>query len=99
MLGLDTTTYPLWPAYLPAQPIKINGETYAKGVGVPPGDLLVMLDGGWEGFEADIGVQTGSTGTGLFVVIVDGQELFNSGLMTEKDEARRFKVSLAGGQQ
>lgn len=99
MLGLDTTTYPLWPAYLPAQPIKINGETYAKGVGVPPGDLLVMLDGRCEGFEADVGVQTGSTGTALFVVIVDDKELFNSGLMTEKDEAKRVKVSLAGGQQ
>ena len=99
MLGIDSTVYPLWPAYIPAEPLKIKGQLYTKGLGVPPGDLLVMLDGRYQSLLADVGVQTGSAGTGSFAVIVDGKELFSSGPMTAQDPPKKVGVSLGGAQQ
>ena len=99
MLGLDTTSYPLWPVVIPGEPIRIKGQTYAKGIGAPYSGITIMLDGRYAAFEAEAGVQTGSTGAGYFTVTVDGKQLFNSGTMTEKDEAKKVKVVLTGAQE
>jgi len=99
MLGLDTTSYPLWPKVIPGQPLSIAGQSYAKGVGAPNGEIVVVLDGQYELFEAQVGVQTGDQGIAIFTVSVDGQRRFESGEMKDGDAAKPVSVSLVGAQQ
>jgi hypothetical protein len=58
-----------------------------------------MLDGDYETFAAEVGIQAGTTGSAVFQVFVDGQLRFDSGLMSENDEARPVQVSVAGAQE
>ncbi len=99
MLGADTTTYPLWPAPIPGEQIKIKDKTYEKGVGSPYGDIQIMLDGKYERFESDIGIQPGSEGIGTFRVAVDGKIMYESGNMTAEDDAKHVSVSLKGAKE
>lgn len=96
-MGTDTTSYTVWPKYELGAPINIAGKDYAKGLGVDgSGEMALMLDGEYETFEAEVGIQTGSTGSAVFRVIVDGKEVYHSDQITDKDEARPLKVSVAG---
>ncbi|MHB0998630.1 MAG: NPCBM/NEW2 domain-containing protein [Armatimonadota bacterium] len=99
IMGADTTCYPLWPQPIPGAPLQIKEKTYEKGIGAPYGDILIMLDGEYESFESDIGVQPGTTGIAVFQITVDGKVVFNSGEMTEKDDARHVSIPLKGAQQ
>ena len=99
MLGLDATSYPLWPKAMPGEPLSIAGKRFAKGIGAPHGDIVVVLDGEYDAFEAEVGVQTGDEGTAYFVVLVDGKQLFESGEMRGGDAAKQVRVPLAGAKQ
>ncbi len=37
MLGLDATSYPLWPKATPGDPLSIAGQSYSKGIGASHG--------------------------------------------------------------
>ncbi len=99
IIGLDTTTYPLWPKVLPGAPLKIKGKAYAKGVGAPPGPMTIMLDGQYEAFEAEVGLQEGNPGSCVFTISVDGKPVFNSGPITHDQPAHPVRVSLAGANE
>lgn len=99
VLGLDTTSYPLWPKAIPGDPISLGGHPYEKGVGAPPGDVIVALDGEYSAFEAVVGVQDGDTGTAIFRVVVDGEVRFDSGVVEAGSPVQHIRVSLEGAQQ
>ena len=99
MLGLDATSYPLWPTARPGDPLSIAGRSFSKGIGAPHGDIVVELDGAYEAFEAKAGIQTGDQGTAYFAVTVDGKRVFESGEMKGGDAAKTVRVPLAGAKQ
>lgn len=99
IMGADTTAYPLWPQPIPGDLLRIKDKAYTKGLGAPYGDILIMLDGKYDAFESDIGVQPGTTGVAIFKVTVDGKLLYNSGDMTENDKAKHVSVSLKGAHE
>ena len=99
MLGLDATSYPLWPKATPGDPLSIAGQSYSKGIGASPGDIVVVLDGEYEAFAAEVGVQTGDEGTAVFAVTVDGERRFESGEMKSGDAAKKMHISLVGASQ
>ena len=96
MLGLDATSYPLWPKAMPGDPLSIAGRSFAKGIGAPHGEIVVVLDGQYALFEAQAGVQTGDEGVAYFTVTVDGEKRFESGEMKGGDTAKPVHVPLAG---
>jgi alpha-galactosidase len=65
--------------------IKLNGVTYAKGLGVNSySGLEYQLGGLATRLQADIGVddEVGSNGSVVFQVFADGLKVFDSGIMT-----------------
>jgi len=92
-------------AHAPGQaplPLQIKDKHYDKGLGHhAPGEILVDLDGLYETFEAEVGVQwqQGNTGSVVFQVFVDEEKRFDSGVMKEQDDARPINISVAGAQE
>lgn len=98
-LGINTCTHA--PGLTPLR-LRIKDTEYDRGLGHHAnGFLLVELDGEYEAFEAEVGVQwqQGTTGTVVFRVLVDGEVRFDSGVMREVDEPRKVRVDLAGAQE
>ena len=82
-----------------AQTLSIGGRTFAAGVATHAESILhIALDGKTERFTAYVGVDdaTGPRGSVRFRVFGDGKVLFDSGLMTGNDPAKRVDVSLVG---
>jgi hypothetical protein len=96
-LGLDTSVRP--PGGNPV-PLRISEREYARGLGHhAPGSIVVELDGEYEAFEAEVGVQwqgDSCAATVVFQVLVDGEVRFDSGVMTQRDKAKPVSVSLTG---
>ena len=83
------------------KPLRIGGETFAKGLGSHAGSALhVELFGETERFTARIGVDDETEGRGsvVFLVYGDGRRLFDSGVMHGGDPARVLDVDLRGVQ-
>ncbi len=101
-MGVDTTPYLVWPKQVPGKPLKIKDRDYAKGLGMwPPCEMLVAVDGDYEFFEAEAGVQHKpyAGGAAIMQVQVDGVTRFDSGTITENDAPKPVKVSLAGAKE
>ena len=101
-MGVDTTPYRVWPKAIVGMPIKIKDKDYAKGLGVDaPGEMVIALDGAYDSFTAEVGVQWqgNPVGDASFRVVVDGQECFNSGVMREADAAKPVSVPIAGAKE
>lgn len=82
-----------------ARTLSIGGRTFETGVATHAESICyIALDGKTERFTAWVGVDdaTGPRGSVRFKVFGDGKVLFDSGLMTGNDEAKRVDVSLAG---
>ena len=82
--------------------IKLNGVTYASGLGVHANSQLVYtLNGKYQWFMADVGVddEVGSSGSVVFQVYADDQLLFDSGRMTGNSATQAVKVDLTGKNQ
>jgi len=104
-LGIDAA------AHLPDRaglPLQIKDQHFAKGLGShAPGQIVVELDGDYDAFAADIGVQWqggappagGNVGSVVFQVYVDGEKRFDSGVVREADAPRAVNVPLAGAQE
>ena len=72
-------------------PLKIDGETFAHGVGTHAiSNLRVNLDGNARSFPAKVGLDDGAEGKGSieFVVVGDGKVLRKSGLMAGRQPAK-----------
>jgi len=82
--------------------IKLNGVTYASGLGVHANSQLIYnLGGKYQWFTSDVGVddEVGSGGSVVFQVYGDGQLLFDSGKMTGNSTTQSMKVDVSGKSQ
>ncbi len=98
-LGIDLCAHAPDQAGLPLQ---IKDKTYARGLGHhAPGEIVVELDGAYERFEAEVGVQTqpGSAGSVVFQVYVDDDKRFESGVMRNGEPPQPVNVPLRGAQE
>lgn len=97
-MGIDTCAH---ASGIKPLPLQIGEKTYAKGLGLHAnGELVIMLEGEYEAFEAEIGVQkqAQNVGTVVFQVFVDDQKRYDSGVMHESDPARKIRIPLTGAQ-
>lgn len=82
--------------------LQICDQAYEKGLGVhAPSETWIDLEGRFLSFQAEIGVQRQAQGVGsvVFQVYVDGEKCFDSGVMTEHDEARPVCIPVEGAQE
>ena len=83
--------------------IQIKDKQYSCGIGTQArSDIIADLNGEFEKFEAQIGVQWqggNSKASVIFQVFVDGEKRFDSGLIRENDQAQAVSISVAGGEQ
>ena len=99
-LGIDTTVRPSQTAT--ALPLRIADKTFQKGLGLHANaELIVLLDGRYEAFEAEVGVLPSNQpgGTVVFQVDVDGQRQYDSGIVRQGEAPRKIRVTLAGRKQ
>ena len=83
-------------------PLRIRGQSFATGVGVFAGSILVIPTlGHCQKFTASIGIDdaAGGKGSSAFEVWGDGKKLYDSGIMTGADAAKRIEVDLNGRMQ
>lgn len=88
-LGIDTCAHLHGTKGLP---LRIKDKVYTKGIGHhAPGEIIIELDGLYDFFEAEVGVQwqNGNVGSVVFQVYVDDEEKFDSGVMREEDHQSR----------
>jgi Domain of unknown function (DUF4347)/NPCBM/NEW2 domain/Glucose / Sorbosone dehydrogenase/FG-GAP-like repeat/Calx-beta domain len=81
--------------------LRLNGLTYAKGLGVHAGsDIIYALGGNYTSFISDIGVddEVGNNGSVVFQVWADGVNVFDSGAMTGSSTTRTLNVDVSGKQ-
>jgi hypothetical protein len=63
------------------KPITVNGQVFEKGLGVKAhSELVYKLDGSWDRFSGDVGVdsEVGNKGSVMFRVYADGKLVFES---------------------
>ena len=97
-LGIDCAAH----SGKPGLPLRIGDSNYSKGIGThAPGEMLIELDGGYTAFKASVGLQwqDGEEGSVVFKALVDGKELFNSGVMRKHDPAKPVNIPLAGADE
>lgn len=98
-LGVNTCAHA--PGQTPL-PLRIRDKEYSKGLGHhAPGEILIDLNGEYETFEAEVGVQWqgGNVGSVTFQVYVDGKKRFDSGVMRETDAPKPVRVSVKGANE
>ncbi|HVT87667.1 MAG TPA: NPCBM/NEW2 domain-containing protein [Tepidisphaeraceae bacterium] len=82
--------------------ITINGQTYAKGLGVHANsDIIINLVGGnYTQFLSDVGLddEVGTRGSAVFRVYLDGSTTpaFDSGVMSNSSPVQQVNLSLGG---
>ncbi len=89
---------------LHGSPIKIGDKEFEKGFGShAPGKIVYQLNGKYSNFSVHVGLDAYAYNRGgataEFIIKGDGKELFNSGLMTENEEAKKAEVSVKGIQK
>ncbi|GIV16050.1 MAG: hypothetical protein KatS3mg022_1485 [Armatimonadota bacterium] len=98
-MGINTCAHA--PGQTPL-PLRIRDKEYSKGVGHhAPGEIVIDLNGEYETFEAEVGVQwqDGNVGSVTFQVYVDGKKRFDSGVMHESDAPKPVRVSVKGANE
>lgn len=93
-LGMDTCAHA--PGITPL-PMQIRDKIYAKGLGHhASGEIVIDLEGLYDRFEAEVGVQKQASNTGsvVFQVYVDDAKRFDSGVMRESDAAKPISIPL-----
>lgn len=98
-LGIDACAHAQGTEPLP---LRIGVQSYERGIGThSPGELVFMLEGEFERFTADVGVQPQQHGSGsvVFRFLVDGTERFSSGVLREKDAPVPVSIDLAGADE
>jgi hypothetical protein len=80
-------------------PLRIAGRQYEHGLGTHANsEILFLVQNKYQRFEAEVGVddEKGGAGSVVFQVFCDGEKVFDSGLMTGHQEAKKVSVSLDG---
>lgn len=99
VLGFDIASHVSGQA---PPPIKIKDKEYAKGIGThASSEIVIGPDGEYESFEAEAGAQwqEGTEGSVVFHVVVDGKELFKSGVMRRDDPAVPVRIPVKGAME
>lgn len=84
--------------------LQIKDKRYRRGLSQKAGDdssLFVPLDGRYETFESEIGVQWqggGSRASVEFLVYVDDKMVFESGIVCEGDPPRKIRIPISGAE-
>ena len=79
--------------------LTINGQTYAKGLGAhAPSEIVYQLNGQYNSFKSDIGVddETCDGGSVIFIVQADGNQIYQSSLLTQADPAASIDLNIQG---
>jgi hypothetical protein len=82
--------------------ITLNGNTYARGLGVHAGSTQVYdLNGQYSQFLADIGVddEVGGNGSVIFQVYLDNVKVYDSKTMTGSSATQSISLNVAGKKQ
>lgn len=99
-MGIDTAAHA--PDKAPLN-LCILDKRYDKGLGTHANsEIIVELDGEYEAFEAEIGVQRqngDNVGSVIFQVFVDDKEVFNSGIVRELDPAKEVRISVLNAEE
>ncbi|MCC6443994.1 MAG: NPCBM/NEW2 domain-containing protein [Armatimonadetes bacterium] len=98
-LGLDTAAHA--PGQKPLS-LAVGSKAYAKGLGHhASGEIVVELNGEYDLFECEVGVQKQPYGDGsvIFRVFVDGKKRFDSGVMRQKNPARPVRLNVSGADE
>ncbi|GMQ60630.1 hypothetical protein AN1V17_50310 [Vallitalea sediminicola] len=80
-------------------PLTINGNTYAKGIGAHANsEIIYNLDGAYTIFYSHIGVddEVGTNSTMVFEVYADGEKIYESGVMTPSDSYKEINEDITG---
>jgi hypothetical protein len=83
-------------------PLRIGEKSYEKGLGHHAnGEIAIDLRGQFSRFRTLVGVQWqgGKRGSVIFRVVVDGDVKFETGPMSDSDQARPVDVSVAGARE
>ncbi|AYY13109.1 hypothetical protein EF847_10770 [Actinobacteria bacterium YIM 96077] len=83
-------------------PIRLDGDTYEKGIGTNARSLVgVYLGGNCTRFSAVVGIDDvrGGAGSAQFRVVGDGDVLYESPVITGSSPAERVSVNVTGIQQ
>lgn len=94
---LDNPTPPKMNASVTGTPLRLTGKTFSKGIGVRSRTRLQYdLTDTFERFQAVVGLDAsaGPQASVRFAVLVDGEEKFDSGLMTPASEPKAVDVPL-----
>lgn len=96
-LGFDTAAH---AADKPGEPLRIGDRSFAKGLGHHAnGTITLLLDGQYESFDAEVGLQPCAGGSVIFRGVVDGQQRFDSGVLRSGDAPKPVHFSVAGAQE
>ena len=82
--------------------LTLNGVTYAKGLGTNSiSDIVYNLNGGYNTFLSDVGVDDHQTvnGSVIFQVFADGVKIYDSGVMGPSSATQQISVDITGVQQ
>lgn len=82
--------------------ITLNGVEYSRGLGVhAQSTVKYNLDAKYDRFLCDVGVddEVGSAGSVIFTVLLDGRQIYTSGLMNGTTATKTIDVSVAGGRE
>ncbi len=89
--------------------LTIGGQSYDRGLGTHAGEasdphtaeMVFALDGGDDRFLCDIGVddESGTLGSGVFQVWLDGRIAFASRTLTNRDPAQSIAIPVAGARE
>ncbi len=79
--------------------LTINGNTYTKGIGTHAySEIVYNLEGKYDRFLCDIGIDDNSgDGSVIFKVYVNDNLAYDSGVLTQTDNAVSIDVIVAGG--
>ena len=95
-LGLDTCAH---ASGIEPLPLQIGEKKYARGIGTHANGVIeIALDGKYDQFDAEVGLQPLATGNGsvVFQVFVDDAKQFDSGVMREDTPPKPVSLSLKG---
>ncbi len=79
------------------KPLTIAGRSFVRGLGThAPSRIVYALDGRYRRFQCWVGADGATAPTITFQVLVDGKTVFDSGLITREDPAKRVDVDVTG---
>jgi hypothetical protein len=82
------------------EPLRIGERAYVKRLGSHAnGSIQVLLDGEYETFQAEVGLQPCSGGSVVFRVRVDGEVRFDSGILRTGEAAKAVEVQVLGAHE